>query len=324
LGSTYDQDSEQLRTYETEWVTLNGFTVKGGAIYNFNEWFNGFVNLGYLSRAPRFSNVINISNDIIEDYQNEIINGYEAGISFANSKFASNINAYHTSWNNRPVNRSVPWKNPFGEEDIVVVRVNDMDARHIGVEWDFAYKVNPKLTVEGVVSLGDWVWTSEEEGELVYQDSNELLIDPETGETIIVAFDPRGVHVGNAAQTQYGATIRYEPLKNVYVKARLTHFDRHFANFSPETLVGDGAGVEGWRTPAYTLIDVHAGYWVKYRDTNINIRASVFNVLDEFYVSDAQNNDTFIAYSESSNVAGSASIFVGPPRRFNLSLTITI
>ena len=324
MGSTYDAESPEAKTYETDWIRLNGYTLKGGANYNFNEWFNGFLNLGLLSRAPRFDNVIDRSNNIRDDYEHELINGYEAGVSFANSKFASNINAYHTSWQNRAVNASIIQSNPFGEEADVLVRVNSMDARHMGIEWDFAVKVNPNLTVEGVVSLGDWIWTSKEEGEMVYESNNQPVIDPETGEPFVISFDPRGVHVGNAAQTQYGATVRYEPIDRGYLKFRFTHFDRHFADFSPGTLVGEGAGIDSWQTPSYNIIDLHAGYWMKFQGMNMNVRASLFNVLDELYVSDARNNDTFIPYTESTNVAGSASIFVGPPRRFNLSITLTI
>jgi iron complex outermembrane recepter protein len=323
-GTTYDQNSPGIHHYETEWVVLNGFTIKGGANYNINERLNGFVNLGYLSKAPLFSNVIDISNNVQDDYKNEVINGYEAGLSYAESRFAANLNGYHTTWNNRPVNRTVQQSNPLGEEDEVVVRVTDMDARHMGVEFDFAYKATSKVTVEGLFSFGDWIWTSTEEGELVYSDSNEAVVNPETGEPYIISFDPSGVHVGNAAQTQFGASLRYEPIKQAYLKLRLTYFSRQFAEFSPESLVGNNAGTEVWQTPGYTLIDVHAGYWLKFKGQNLNIRATVFNLLDAVYVSDAQNNDTFIAHTESANVAGSSSIFVGPSRRFNLSLSITI
>jgi hypothetical protein len=322
-GQTYHRNSAGLETYETDWVNLFGFTVKGGANYNINEFFNAFVNLGYLSRATRFDNVISRSNDILDDYENEIINGYEVGLSFANRKFATNVNGYYTQWQNRPVNQFIPQQNPFGEEEEVGVWVKDMDALHMGVEWDAAYKATANLVIEGIVSIGDWTWQSKESGTLVNEDDEEI-VNPETGEVFVKEFDPRGVHVGNSAQLQYGMSFRYEPIKNLYIKGRGTYFGKHFAEFNPGDLVGDNAGRESWRTPDYYVIDFHLGYKRKVGGVILDLRGSVFNLLDHIYISDAQNNDEFLSPPLRNYDAASAGVFFGPPRRFNLSLTIII
>ena len=324
-GQTYDRNSPGLQTYETEWVNLTGFTVKGGANYNVNEWMNTFVNLGWLNRAPRFNSVITTQNNISDDYANELVRAIEYGLSFANDRIASNLNAYYTNWNNRPVNRFVPITT-IGPGDVenAGVFVTDMDALHMGVELDFSYEIHPDWTLEGVVSVGDWTWQSEESEPLIDNDSGQELNNPDTGENYIVSFDPRGVHVGDAAQTQLGSSLRYTPTKQSYIKARYTYFDRNWSDFNPESSVGDNAGRDPWRIPAYGILDVHAGYTFKFEGFRLQARASIFNALDAVFVSDAQNNDTFLPDPRTDWDAASASVFFGAPRRFNFSLTLNL
>lgn len=323
-GQLIDRNHPDLQTYETEWVDLPGFTVKGGANYNINEWFNAFVNLGYLNKAPKFNSVISTQNDVFEDYNNEEVQAFEFGVSYGSDAFSSNLNGYATRWKNRPVNRFIPITT-IGPGDIeeAGVFVRDMDALHLGIELDAAYIINPKWKVEGIVSLGDWTWQSEENEALIDNNSGDVLLDS-NGDPYIVSFDPRGVHVGDAAQTQIGGSIRYQPVKRGYIKARYTFFDRHWSQFNPESTVGDNAGREPWRTPAYGLLDIHAGYTYVHGDLRLEFRGSILNALNEVYISDAQNNDTFLPNARSDWDAASASVFFGPPRRFNLSVAIVI
>jgi iron complex outermembrane recepter protein len=321
-GITYDRNSEGLRTYETEWVRLFGYTVKGGANYNIDEFWNAFVNAGYLSRAPRFDNVIDINNNVFKEYPNENIIGLELGSSWANKEFAFNLNAYRTKWNDRPVNQRINVTPPSPDYEEAFAFVRSMDALHYGIELDGAWKVDKKLVLEGLVSWGDWTWQSEEEGQVI--DQNGLFIpNPETGEPYTTSFDPRGVHVGNAAQFQLGASLRYEPIKNGYIKIRTTYFDKHYSDFSPETLTGVNAGRESWKVPGYNLLDIHAGYARKFDKIRADLRFSVFNALNTIYIADAQNNDRFAPYPMNDFDAASATVFLGMPRRFNISLELS-
>lgn len=319
-GQTYNRNSEGLKTYETDWVALSGFTAKGGANYNINEFMNAFVNIGYLSRAPRFNNVITIDNDIADNYDNEYVQGYELGWALGKQKYAVNVNGYYTIWQNRPVNSRATFPHPFEPGEQVQVFVNDMDAIHMGIEMDGAYVISPSVTVEGLASIADWTWTSEEEG-FVEDNSGDLLIDPDTGEPLTFAFDPRGVHVGDAAQIQVGGSLRYEYKKNFYIKGRWTYFDKFYSNFNPEDLVGINAGRDSWRVPAYSLVDFHAGYRFKFKGVSFNARGSIFNLLDAKYISDARNNDPFAGVPGQNFDAASATVFFGMGRRFNISLT---
>ncbi|MBL4656673.1 MAG: TonB-dependent receptor [Flavobacteriales bacterium] len=154
---SYTPESEGLEYQESEWKTIPGFTFKTGANYNLTERMNVFLNLGYLSRTPRFSNVFDFGNKFFVEIENELIQAIELGYSYRYKKFATNLNAYYTNWNNRPVTLKETLEFPDGPRTI---NINGMDAIHKGAELDFAYKINQKLKVEGVVSIGDWTWNS--------------------------------------------------------------------------------------------------------------------------------------------------------------------
>ena len=140
---------------------------------------------------------------------------------------------------------------------------------------------------------------------------------------MVESFDAIGVHVGDAAQTQFGMSLRYEPLDHIYLKVRGTYFDDYYSDFDPLSLDGENSGRESWKIPAYSLVDFHAGYTLKLnKKSKINFRLSVLNALNEVYISDAQNNDSYNAeYAEFD--AKSAGVFFGMGRRINLSAKLT-
>jgi iron complex outermembrane recepter protein len=102
-GQTYTASSSGLKDYATAWKTIPGATIKAGASYTLDEQSTVFMNLGYLSRTPQYSNVIdNNTNTFFKEIKNEIIEAIELGYNYANKKFGASINAYYTNWQNKP------------------------------------------------------------------------------------------------------------------------------------------------------------------------------------------------------------------------------
>lgn len=104
-GTVLTAEHPGLDTYATDWERLNSYTIKAGANYNINEWTSAYTNLGYLSRAPLFNSVFDINNNLIEGYENQYVKAVEVGLKYAKDRFASNINAYRTGWENKAINR---------------------------------------------------------------------------------------------------------------------------------------------------------------------------------------------------------------------------
>ncbi|MBN4051199.1 TonB-dependent receptor [bacterium AH-315-M05] len=327
----YYSESPEARYSQTDWKWIPGFTLKTGANYNINEHYNVFLNLGYLSKAPRLNNVISRGNQFFMEIKNEIIKAIEIGYGLRYNRFVANLNGYYTHWNNKPVDYppTVPSKD---DPDIrLPVNINGISALHKGIELDFAYKLTSNFTFEGLASLGDWVWDS----------GDSVPVFDELGnldQTVI--FDATGVHVGDAAQSQYAASLRYE-IKNklvfknnrLYLKGKFTFFGRHYANFDPISLDptknpyafdGEGKPRESWLIPNYYTVDFHTGYGFRINTIRINLKFSILNALNTIYVSDAQNNSQYIPGNYNDFDAKSAAVFLGLGRRFYSSLKITL
>jgi hypothetical protein len=120
--------------------------------------------------------------------------------------------------------------------------------------------------------------------------------------------------------------LRYEWKNGAYIKGRYTYFDRYYADFNPFFLNGENAGRDSWRIPAYGTMEMHAGYSITDAwKTRWDFRASVFNVFNDLFVTDARTNDTNALYTQKNNdfTARSAGVYVGQPRWFSLSVTAT-
>ena len=313
-GKVYTALSKEAQYASTDWKWIRGYTVKTGANLNLDEYNNVFFNTGYISKAPKFNNIYTNSNALQAYIRNEKVKAIEGGYSYRSSLFSANVNAYYTAWENKPA---------YINETIGGIRYSDvvpMNALHKGVEIDLSYKFNQKLSLEGLLSLGDWRWTSGGEAILLDYDNNAPSVALGHTNSDTLRYDADGVHVGDAAQTQYGLSIRYEPTHNSYIKIRGTYFDDYYSDFDAGTLKGDHSGRESWVIPSYQLVDLHCGYAFKLSDKNkLDIRLSVLNLLDEMYISDAQNNDSYNTPPQYDFDAKSASVFFGLGRRFNLS-----
>ena len=314
-GIDYTINSEEAKISSTNWKWIQGYTIKMGANINLDLRNNIFFNTGIISKAPRFNNVYDYDNKLYRDIKNEIVKAVEGGYSYRSSVFSANSNVYYTIWENKPT-RGISYVNQ--DDKVIKGNINGMNALHQGFELDMAYKINHKLSIEGLVSLGDWIWTSSDTIRLLDENNNPIL--DQNNNPIDTAFDADGVHVGDAAQTQYGLSIRYEPNPNIYVKLRVTYFDKNYSDFDPLSLYQANAGRESWKIPAYQLIDLHCGKKIKLLNGNkMDVKLSILNLLDELYISDAQNNDSYNTNYQDFD-AKSAGVFFGLGRRFNVSL----
>ncbi|NND77241.1 MAG: TonB-dependent receptor [Flavobacteriales bacterium] len=321
-GMWYTPETPGSEYQQLDWFSKWGATVKMGFNYNFTERVNGFVNLGYLSRNPYFNNIFDFGNTLLTDIKNSKVSAVEMGWSYKSQKFSSNINAYYTFWKNRPLPGGLTISDPEDPQSRITVNIAGMNAKHLGVEWDFVYKPVKDLEIQGVVSIGDWIWDSKKT--VFFNRPNGQPVYNADGSRYNITFDAEGVHVGDAAQTQFGSSIKYDISKRAYIKFRYTYFDRYFSDFDPSTLVGDDEGRESWQIPAYGFGDIHAGYKFKVDKYKFSFRLSVLNAFDATYVSDADNNVRFARTTSATNFdAQSAGVYFGQGRRFNTSLTLT-
>ena len=315
----YNNHSPEARTAETRWKTFGGFTVKVCANYNINSRNNVFINVGYLSKAPRFSNVFNNANLEAQNAKNEIIEAVEVGYSYNSKKVSLNVNGYLTKWNNKPLDVLM---GGGVEGDNLPRNTVGIDALHTGVEVEFGWKPVASLQWDQVVSWGDWRWTSE---------VHDIGYDATGATSYPINFNAKGIHVGDAAQFQFMESLRWEIIKYLYVSSSLTLFAKNYSQMDPATLDpvaypnsfdANGNPRDSWRLPLYYLVDLNAGYRFTFNHFKLDIRGSVLNLLDRAYISDAKNNDSYSTSTQDFNAA-SAGVFFGQGRTFNASIALS-
>jgi outer membrane receptor protein involved in Fe transport len=298
----YTNESAESRASTTKKKWFTGYTFKAGANYNITDHHNVFLNAGYLNMAPRMNYVFDNNNNEFSDIQNQKVAAIEAGYSMHFRKFALNMNLYYTNWENKPP-QTIPTYNDAGT--IYSYNINGLNAVHKGIEFDGIYKFSKKLEVEGLASIGDWKTVTEKDA-YVYDEEGNLIQT--------VHFAAKNIHVGDAAQIQYGGSIRYEFLKRLYIKPRVTIFAKNYANFDPSFLNGANANRESWKMPNYGLLDIYAGYDFNVKKVKFGITAGVLNALNTVYITDAQNGANF--------GPSTALVYVGMGTRFNLSFRV--
>jgi outer membrane receptor for ferrienterochelin and colicin len=306
-GQTYHSQSDGVDYVRTPWKYIPGFTFKTGASYSFVDNASVFVNLGYLNRTPMFSNVIdNNYNKLFGELANEKVLASELGINYAAKHFGVNLNGYFTNWKNKPFPYGVQVPDPNDPTEFIRVNINGMDAIHMGGEIDIAWEIHKKVSAEFMFSMGDWYWNS-----------SKTIVIPQY-DSLEYTFNAKGVGVGDAAQTALSATVRYEPIKNLYFKGQFQYFDRYFSDFNPFSLQGVNGGRQSWIMPSYSLVNFYAGYRFKIGEDALNLSANVINLLNTVFISDATNNNN----GNNQNFdATSAAVMFGQGLRFNVSLS---
>ncbi|MEQ9439954.1 MAG: TonB-dependent receptor [Cyclobacteriaceae bacterium] len=306
-----DSDPEQ----ETDWQNFFGGTAKVGANYNINEQHNVFANAGYFSRQPIFDNVfINFVNDINEDAKNEKILGIEAGYGFRSRVFSANLNLYRTEWADRAINRSVQNANFEGTANI-----QDLGQLHQGVEIDFVATILDGLDLNGMVSIGNWTYTSDIEAR-VFDDEQNFL----GSETLFLD----DVKVGDAAQTTFSLGATYEIITGLRVYANYFFADNLYADYN---VADEGtfteAGMQAWKLPSYDMVDLGVAYTFPLGGLDATFRVNVNNVFDNVYISESDSNIAYDPENDSDVEYGTGgsiynNVYYGFGRTWNAGLKI--
>jgi outer membrane receptor for ferrienterochelin and colicin len=237
---------------------------------------------------------------------NEKVLASELGLTYADKSFGVNLNGYLTNWKNKPFPYGVAVPDPNDPTESIFVNINGMDAVHVGGEVDVAWEITKKISTELMFSMGDWYWNS-----------SKTIVIPQY-DSLQYTFDAKGVGVGDAAQTALSATVRYEPIKNLYFKGQVQYFDRYYSDFNPFSLQGANGGRQSWMMPSYYLVNVFAGYRFKIKEDALLLSANVINLLNKAFIADASNN----ANNNNQNFnATSAAVMFGQGIRFNVSLS---
>jgi outer membrane receptor for Fe3+-dicitrate len=255
----------------SEPVSKAGFDVKGGAGYKVGKYGNVYGNVGFYSREPYYKFVyVNFSNTVAKDLVNEKITSAEAGYTYESGKITSRLNLYYTLWKDK----SLLSRENIQLADSTLTRslVRGLNALHQGIEAEVSYKILKNLTLAATLSLGDWKWQNDVSAS-IYND-NQVLVDSMMVYT-------KGLYVGDAPQTQLGLSAEYHTIDGFRLSADWVFYDRLYANFDPVNRNNPDDSSQPYKIPAYSLIDLYAGYDLKVKQFPVSLQLSCQNIFNK-------------------------------------------
>ncbi|MDR0961900.1 MAG: TonB-dependent receptor [Mediterranea sp.] len=295
----YDRFYYDAAHARSKTVGYIGFTAKGGANYNITDNHNVFVNLGYISRAPKFSYgaffTAETSNQTNPDAKNEKILSFEVGYGWRNKWITLNLNGYYTRWMDKAMANRVETSKQgvYG-----VINMTGVNALHKGVELEAKSSPLKWLTLTGSLSLGDWHWDNNATGYLYDEDGNAItaggeITTPGASDHQWATLKMKGIKVGGAAQFTMALGADFDITKDVRVGANWNYYGNNYAyyNFNSSTMQM-GKEVEiatPWKIPAASQFDINASYHFDIAGLKATLFGNVFNVLGNFYMRKAWN-----------------------------------
>lgn len=293
----YDRFYYDEQHAKSDKVNKMSFNLKGGANYNLNENHHVFMNVGYLSRAPKFSSTFmqdNTSNVINKQAKNEKALMIDLGYGFKNSQLLMNVVAYYINW----MDKSMIKYGMMENKTEYYLNMTGVDAIHKGLEMDLKYKPFRWLELTGMLSLGDWKWSNDATGHAFNAQGRALTqagteTTPGSADHAWASIKLDGVRVGGSAQTTaaLGANIRIS--KDLKIGADWVYYGRNYAyySFSGSNLsLGQEVSVlDPWKVPATSTFDVNASYRFKLGGLDAMLIGNVNNLFNNQYIIKAWN-----------------------------------
>ena len=292
----YDKDHEKSET-----VNFWGGTIKGGVNYNLDKKNNVFFNAGFISRAPFFSGGAFLSstnsNAINDNAVNEKVMSFEVGYGLHTRPFALTFNAYYTRWMDRTTTRGGEITNGELSGQRYYFNMEGVDARHMGLEMNFNWVPAQWVSIDGMVSWGDWQWDSNASGYFYSQTGEPITKDFKVASGIgapdhlRATLLQKGVKVGGSAQTTAALGVNFKPFKGFRIGADWTMSARNYSDYQVQSSAFENGGditvAEPWRIPWGQQIDLSASYRFNIGGVKATLYGNVYNLFNYNYIMDA-------------------------------------
>ncbi len=290
----YDKQHEK-----SERVSFMAGTIKGGVNYNIDRHNNIYFNGGYITRAPFFSGGAFLqaatSNATNPNAVNEKVGSIEVGYEYHSPIFTATVNGYYTKWMDKTATRS----SELSDGTKYFFNMEGVDARHMGVELNFVYKPFRWLDVNGMLSIGDWIWDSNTKG-YFYNAYGQPIQNTKDGaiasgiyaaDHAYATLNQKGRKVGGSAQTTGFLGLNVKPVKGWRVGLDWTFNARNYSDYSISSSdYAPGAVINvasPWRIPWGNQFDLSASYNFNIGGLDATLFGNVYNLFDYNYVMDA-------------------------------------
>ncbi len=281
-----------------------GGSGKMGILYKVGDHSSLYINGAAYSRVP-YSSIYFASgnNTISKAIHNERNYLGEAGYRLIFNHGGLETTFYAAYWKNKAVT-----SNSFASEDEEPYKyiVSGLDAFHYGGELEAFYKFGRFLHLDLFASLGEWKWKNDVSATIYDQYSGQPL------QTINVYAD--GLHVGDAPQTQVGASFELHPLQSFNMFERYFHSvdlsigaewsynDRYWADFDPVSRTSSEDRSDSYLIPGFHLVNLSFNIEGQLTDSfSAIIFCNINNLFDELYIErskdgSSHNRETVTGY----------------------------
>ncbi len=290
---------------QSEKAKFLGHSTKGGANYNIDDTHNVFANVGYFSKAPFLTGDVFVSKsstDINPNAKNEKVFSAEIGYGYRTEDFSANVNIYRTSWLDKSISGRI--LDPVNVGEFLEYSIPGLDALHQGIEIDFLYNVSEKISMTGMVSLGDWKWKSDVKADVL--DQGGAIV-----KTVVV--NAKDLKVSDAAQTTYALGLKYQALEKTSLFLDYNYAGDIYARFN---ITRSTDRKNAWKMPSYHLFDLGVNHGFKIGSLDATLNGKMNNIFDVEYISDAFDG------SDGTHSATSANVYYGAGRTFSLGLKV--
>jgi len=257
---------------DSEWTGKMGGSVKGGVLYKPVRGLGLYLNGAAYSRAPYSSVFFSSGNNSVSQHiVNEKNYLAEAGTRFSGDVWGVEATFYTAYWKDKTL-MSSPYKTL--EEEPVKYMVNGLDALHYGGELEAFVGWRRFFRADFFASLGDWRWKNDVEA---------TIYDPVSMQPVNqVKVYADGLHVGDAPQTQVGASVEFHPfelgtaawmmLADLSLRFDWNYNDRLWADFDPVNRTNPDDRSDPYLIPSYHLMNMN----ITWTQQIVKVKLSVF------------------------------------------------
>jgi iron complex outermembrane receptor protein len=274
---------------ESKWVNFLGYQAKGGANYNIDAQNNVFANIGYIQRPPFVASIfLNRKNDLNPNVVPEKLMSYELGYGFRSAKFTANVNLYRSTYKDRAKSFSAAANQDGSIPTYNVTGINEL---HQGIEVDAKFRPVKDVTISGMLSLGDYHYTSNTGAAQITSDAAGSK--PVDVPAFILKDQPIGDFGGSAAsnaQTTAALGLDVNVLPQVKIGTNVNYYGRFFASYDPSKLVAgttfDPTAFHPYQLPSYSTLDLNIVYRFKFAGLDASFIGNIYNVLNTEYLTE--------------------------------------
>jgi iron complex outermembrane receptor protein len=288
----------------SKYVNFLTYQAKTGANYNINDQMNIFANIGYITKPPYFDNVFEkFTNTINQNPIDEKSFSYELGYGFKTSGFSAKLNLYRTSYMDEAFTSS------FGDtqtNQTYSVNISGVNELHQGAELELAYQPIKPITLHGMLSVGDWYYSSNAGPATVFNSQQQAIA---TVKQVLI----KGIKVGDAAQTTAAFGLDVNVLPQLKLGTNYNYYGNYYSSFNFANVTTPG--VHPYKLPEWSTWDLNAVFKFKLAGLDASLIGNVNNLLNTKFISDAYDGSA-------TGVASNLAVYYGLGRLFTTSLKI--